>query len=114
MLCRHRKTQATEKEQETLFLIPTSTFGVPSGPGGGSAGAPPAAPAAPAPAVGGGGAGKWQPKIPTGPRTMKVGKRGDARSMPAAGGSRVPVCNSCNISIRYNLAVTGPGNYGAG
>jgi hypothetical protein len=34
---------------------------------------------------------------------MKVGKRGDARNMPAAsGGSRVPMCATCNISIRYH------------
>ncbi|ELU02263.1 hypothetical protein CAPTEDRAFT_163591 [Capitella teleta] len=51
--------------------------------------------------VGGSAAGKWQPSIPTGPRNMKVGKRGEARNMPAAGGgTRVPMCATCNISIR--------------
>jgi hypothetical protein len=43
----------------------------------------------------------WQPPVPTGPRKMRVGKAGEARSLPAAvGGVRIPVCSSCGIAIR--------------
>lgn len=73
-----------------------------SGPGG--AGSPvyknPGQPSAPGPSPGSGGtAGPWKPKIPTGPRKMRVGKVGEARNMGAQAG-RVPVCNNCGTSIR--------------
>ena len=80
-------------------------FSAHSGGGGGapaapaSRPAPAAAPAAPRP--GAGGASTWAPQIPTGPRKMKLGRVGDAKSMPAVGGAgRVPMCNSCGVAIR--------------
>jgi len=67
----------------------------------------PALPAAPAPSAapasrpGAGGAASWAPQVPTGPRKMKLGRVGDAKSMPAIGGAgRVPMCNSCSVAIR--------------
>lgn len=52
-----------------------------------------------APGGGSGGGGTWQPKVPTGPRQPKLGKRGEARSMNAAVG-RQAVCGGCGIQIR--------------
>jgi len=62
--------------------------------------APPPAPiAAPAPRP-----GAWQPQIPTGPRKMRVGKVGEAKSLPAVfGGARIPLCSACGTAIRYIL-----------
>jgi hypothetical protein len=31
---------------------------------------------------------------------MKLGRAGEAKSMPAAGGGRIPVCNTCHVQIR--------------
>jgi hypothetical protein len=43
----------------------------------------------------------WQPQIPVGPRTMRVAKAGEAKSLPAViGGVRIPVCSGCGIAIR--------------
>lgn len=54
----------------------------------------PAAAAAPRP-------GAWQPQIPTGPRKMRVGKPGEAKSLPAVfGGARIPLCSACGTAIR--------------
>ena len=59
--------------------------------------APPPASAAPAPRP-----GAWQPQIPTGPRKMRVGKAGEAKSLPAVfGGARIPLCSACGTAIRY-------------
>jgi len=56
--------------------------------------APPHAAAAPKP-------GAWQPQIPTGPRKMRVGKAGEAKSLPAVfGGARIPLCSDCGTAIR--------------
>lgn len=82
-----------------------------SGGGGPAAAAPRAAPthspaAAPAPAhapqrPGAGGAASWAPQVPTGPRKMKLGRIGDAKSMSAhSGAGRVPMCHSCGVAIR--------------
>lgn len=43
----------------------------------------------------------WQPQIPTGPRKMRVGKAGEAKSLPAVfGGARIPLCSACGTAIR--------------
>lgn len=53
-------------------------------------------PVAPAPTH-----GAWQPQIPTGPRKMRVGKAGEAKSLPAVfGGARIPLCSACGTAIR--------------
>ena len=58
--------------------------------------APPPAAAAPAPRP-----GAWQPQIPTGPRKMRVGKAGEAKSLPAVfGGARIPLCSACGTAVR--------------
>ena len=45
--------------------------------------------------------GAWQPQIPTGPRHMRVGKPGEAKSLPAVfGGARIPLCSACGTAIR--------------
>jgi len=45
--------------------------------------------------------GAWQPQIPTGPRKMRVGKAGEAKSLPAVfGGARIPLCSACGTAIR--------------
>jgi len=45
--------------------------------------------------------GAWQPQIPTGPRKMRVGKAGEAMSLPAVfGGARIPLCSGCGTAIR--------------
>ncbi len=80
-------------------MLYVSSSSKPSGPpsGGYQAPAAPRAPAASTP-------GTWQPKVPTGERHMKVGRVGDARSMPAtSGGGRIPMCGSCGIAIRCVL-----------
>jgi len=60
--------------------------------------APPPAAAAPVPAPR---PGTWQPQIPTGPRKMRVGKVGEAKSLPAVfGGARIPLCSACGTAIR--------------
>jgi len=59
----------------------------PLGGGGGGGGAPPAG---------------WRPNIPVGgPRTPKVGRAGEARTLPAISGTaRIPVCSGCGTAIR--------------
>ena len=45
--------------------------------------------------------GPWQPLIPTGPRKMRVGKVGEAKSLPAVfSGARIPLCSACGTAIR--------------
>jgi hypothetical protein len=74
----------------------------------GSQPAEPSVPWARAPPSGGGyqpsaprPAGPWQPQVPTGPRKMRVGKPGEAKSLPGAGGGmRIPMCSACGIAIR--------------
>ena len=44
---------------------------------------------------------RWQPRIPTGPRKMRVMKAGEAKSMPSVGNmGRIPCCSSCHTQIR--------------
>ena len=43
----------------------------------------------------------WQPRIPTGPRKMRLMKAGEAKSMPSGGSmGRIPLCNNCHMQIR--------------
>ena len=63
---------------------------------------PPASHPASQPAAAAPRPGAWQPQIPTGPRKMRVGKAGEAKSLPAVfGGARIPLCNACGTAIRW-------------
>lgn len=88
------------------YIDPGAPLAEPSVPwarGGASASAAisaaPSFKVASAPAPSGGAA--WSPQVPTGPRKMKVGKAGDARTLPATvGTARIPICNQCTAAIR--------------
>lgn len=49
---------------------------------------------------GGGGGGAWRPPVPTGPRQMRVGRAGEARTLTSMVGARVPMCSACGTTIR--------------